>query len=239
MVNKLNDSLEKQALSCTFAVYEGRIESLEDADARPKILEVLAAGTIIDQKYEIIGLIGEGGMGAVYRVNHLLLKKEMALKTFRSHGLSQSAWPRFQREAQAIAKLKHKNIIGVFDFGIAQEQIPYYTMERLSGESLASRLAARGPLEPVEALNIFVMAAEAMAHATSAANCAPRHQTSKYLFAETTERPWHRRGKICRLWYCQVGPGQLVWRGSIQYPRRHHFWYSTLYESGAIAGCGG
>ena len=76
-------------------------------------------------------------MGAVYRVHHVQLQKEMALKTFRSHNLSQEVWKRFQREAQAIARLRHPNIVEVFDFGVTENKLPYYTMALLKGESLA------------------------------------------------------------------------------------------------------
>src|SRR5208283_6138548 len=101
---------------------------------------------IIDQKYKIICLLGEGGMGAVYKAHHLTLNKEVALKTFKSSKLSEDSWKRFQREAQAIGRLDHVNIVHVFDFGVGEDNVPYYTMECLSGESLANRLAVNGPL---------------------------------------------------------------------------------------------
>jgi serine/threonine protein kinase len=126
---------------------------------------LLSAGSIVDSKYKIVGLIGQGGMGAIYKVHHVLLQKEMALKTFRSHGLSQDSWQRFQREAQAIAKLQHKNIVDVFDFGIAEEGLPFYTMELLSGQSLADALSQSGRLAPTDALKIFGQVAQALAHA--------------------------------------------------------------------------
>ena len=63
-----------------------------------------AQGSIIDQKYQVLGLLGKGGMGAVYLARHLMLDKEMALKTFSSANLTEEARLRFQREAQAIGK---------------------------------------------------------------------------------------------------------------------------------------
>jgi len=120
---------------------------------------------VIDSKYKVVRLIGEGGMGAVYLVHHLLLQKDMALKTFLSQDLSPEAWQRFQREAQAIARLKHRNIVEVFDFGVMEGRLPYYTMSLLEGESLAERLKRVGLMEPSEALTIFLQVAEALAHA--------------------------------------------------------------------------
>jgi len=130
----------------------------------------LARGFIVDSKYKIIGAIGAGGMGAVYKVHHMLLAKDMALKTFATDNFSpdsfsNNAWQRFQREAQSIAKLRHKNIIEVFDFGIADGQMPYYTMELLQGENLAERLERERTLLQKEALAIFLQVADGLAHA--------------------------------------------------------------------------
>jgi tRNA A-37 threonylcarbamoyl transferase component Bud32/Leucine-rich repeat (LRR) protein len=109
----------------------------------------------IDQKYKILCLLGEGGMGAVYKAHHLMLNKDVALKTFRSPNLTDDSWRRFQREAQAIARLSHINIVQVFDFGVSEDNVPYYTMECLRGESLAERLEKRGPLSLEQTILIF------------------------------------------------------------------------------------
>jgi serine/threonine protein kinase len=121
---------------------------------------------IIDQKYKIISLLGEGGMGAVYKAQHLMLGKEVALKTFRSPNLTDDSWKRFQREAQALARLSHVNIVQVFDFGVGEDDVPYYTMECLPGESLADRLAAKGPLPLNQTIRLFLQVCDglSMAH---------------------------------------------------------------------------
>lgn len=113
-------------------------------------------GQTIDHKYQILSEIGAGGMGCVYLAQHLLLNKEVALKTFKSANLTEDERLRFQREAQAIAKLSHPNVIQVFDFGYALGgTVPYYTMERLHGESLRQRLDRVGYLSDVEAISTF------------------------------------------------------------------------------------
>jgi serine/threonine protein kinase len=161
----VDESLEKLAQSFTFSVSSGEITELSGesivSDTRP----LLRAGEMIDSKYTVRALIGQGGMGAIYKVHHVMLKKEMALKTFRSQSLSWDSWQRFQREAQAIAKLSHKNIVDVFDFGITKDGLPYYTMELLDGESLADVLKKSGRLPPYVALKIFGQVADALAHA--------------------------------------------------------------------------
>jgi serine/threonine protein kinase len=120
---------------------------------------------IIDQKYKIISLLGEGGMGAVYKAHHLMLNKDVALKTFRSPNLTDDSWKRFQREAQAIARLSHINIVQVFDFGVGEDNVPYYTMECLSGESLEDRLAAGGPLPLDLTIKIFLQVCQGLSAA--------------------------------------------------------------------------
>jgi serine/threonine protein kinase len=120
---------------------------------------------IIDGKYRLLSLLGEGGMGSVYRVRHLFLNKEMAFKTFRKATLSPLAWRRFQREAKAIGKLTHSNIVQVFDFGICEGNVPYYTMELLSGRSLAEKLKTDGRMSLEAALPVFISIASALSHA--------------------------------------------------------------------------
>jgi serine/threonine protein kinase len=159
----MNDSLETLALSCTFAMLKGKMAQVEEVG--PDAPLSLRPDVIVDSKYRVIELIGEGGMGSVYKVHHELLQKDMALKTICARSLSSEAWQRFQREAQAVAKLRHKNIVEVFDFGIADGQLPYYTMELLEGETLAQRLTRLGPCDAALALNIFIQVAEAMAYA--------------------------------------------------------------------------
>src|ERR1700679_4262541 len=142
------DSIEPLAQSQLFTL-KGEAVGLDGDGDKPLARERYrrhSPNEIIDQKYQIISLLGEGGMGAVYKAHHLLLNKEVALKTFRSASLTADSWNRFQREAQAIARLDHPNIVKVFDFGVGEDNVPYYTMECLSGESLAERLRSAGPL---------------------------------------------------------------------------------------------
>lgn len=112
-------------------------------------------GNVIDHKYEILELLGEGGMGAVYKARHLMLEKDVALKTFRSTNLTVETCTRFQREAQSIAKLNHENIIQIFDYGLSEGGVPYYTMEYLEGRSLADRIKLDGPLAVPDTLRLF------------------------------------------------------------------------------------
>ncbi len=122
-------------------------------------------GHVIDGKFQVVGFLGEGGMGTVYRVHHMTLGKDLALKTFRSEQIDQEAWLRFQREAQSIGRLEHANIIRIYDFGIAEDNRPYYAMELLTGADLAERLARGGAMPLRLTLQVFIQVAGALEHA--------------------------------------------------------------------------
>ncbi len=106
-------------------------------------------------------------MGSVYRAHHLMLDRDVALKTFKSTDQGEEGHKRFQREAQALAKLTHKNIVQVFDYGQAEDGAPYYTMEFLVGESLAERIHRLGALSAAEAIQFFVPVCQGLALAHS------------------------------------------------------------------------
>lgn len=118
--------------------------------------------SIVDAKYRIESLLGEGGMGAVYKAKHLTLNKAVALKTFQTTRLSEDDRERFHREAKVIARLRHENIVEVYDSGIDENNTPYYTMELLQGESLADKLEAEGLLSIEAALNISIQICRAL-----------------------------------------------------------------------------
>ncbi|MDH5674224.1 MAG: serine/threonine protein kinase [Myxococcales bacterium] len=123
------------------------------------------AGSNAGGGYRIDGLLGAGGMGAVYRVTDVQSGKQHALKLLLNmHSTSPSLARRFDREARALAALSHPNIVHVVDYGTT-EVGPYLVMELLEGEDLAARLR-RGPPEPREYLALAreLLAALAFVH---------------------------------------------------------------------------
>ncbi len=118
--------------------------------------------------YEIVSLIGHGGMGEVYRARDTRLARDVALKMLRSAEASDPEWrARFEREARVLASLNHPNIAAIYGFeeneaarsaGAATAAI---VMELVEGETLAARLK-RGPLPLDEALNIAGQIADAL-----------------------------------------------------------------------------
>lgn len=164
--NEGHRDLNNQSRSRLFTVTDGSlVTGVEQTGACGR--HYWQPGSIIDKKYEVLRLLGEGGMGAVYRVRHLMLNKDMALKTFRQASLTREICLRFQREAQAIARLDHRCIIQIFDFGMSEDGVPYYTMEYLKGQSLADKIEARGPLGVAEAVRLFGQICQGLAVAHS------------------------------------------------------------------------
>lgn len=116
--------------------------------------------------YRIVEFLGEGGMGTVYRVEHVVLGRQYALKALRSRVVERDleAAENFVREARTAARVHHPNIVDVFDFGYLPDGRPYFVMELLEGESLTSRVA-RGALPPAEVVTIARQLATALAAA--------------------------------------------------------------------------
>ncbi len=99
-------------------------------------------GQIIKERYEIIQLLGEGGMSYVYKANDKQLKRAVAIKTLKPNYVQQEKFvERFKREAQTAANLNHPNIVQIFDWGIGDE--PFFVMEYIEGNTLTSIIAKR------------------------------------------------------------------------------------------------
>jgi len=121
--------------------------------------------------YEIVGLLGAGGMGEVYRARDPRIGRDVAVKVLPSTVVSDpERRTRFEAEARAAGALNHPNIITLHDVGVAGE-IPYLVTEVLEGETLAGRLAA-GPLNPRVAARIVAQVARGLsaAHAKGIAH---------------------------------------------------------------------
>ena len=118
-------------------------------------------GEILDSKFTVLSPIGEGGMGAVYRVRHNLLGVDFALKLLKDREISIEGWQRFQREASLMARVSHPAVVRVYDFGVAKDRFPYYTMELLAGYSLEALLDSEKELDLISVLSIFLQAARA------------------------------------------------------------------------------
>src|SRR6202022_28013 len=109
----------------------------------------IAPGTKLGQ-YEVQDFIGQGAMGLVYRAYHSQLEPTGAVKVLQAISPDSDTTARFRHEAQAIAQLRHPNIVNVYDFGEYQGT-PYMIVEYVPGGSLSDRLG-KGMLDPAKAL---------------------------------------------------------------------------------------
>jgi serine/threonine protein kinase len=125
---------------------------------------LLQPGAVVADKYVISRLIGRGGMGAVYVVEHRVTGKRLALKCLLPEHLEHPEFvERFLREAQAAGRIEHRNVVDVFDVGREGELI-YIVMELLDGKPLAELLRA-GNLSLEETLQIMLRAMDGVAAA--------------------------------------------------------------------------
>src|SRR5678815_5555226 len=109
---------------------------------------------------EILAFIGKGGMGAVYKARQPALDRLVALKILPPQAVSPGFAERFNREARALARLSHPNIVGVHEFGQVNGQ-PFFIMEFVDGPNLR-QLERAGRLSPREALLIVPQICEAL-----------------------------------------------------------------------------
>ena len=122
--------------------------------------ESLAIGYVLAGKYKILEKLGQGGMGVVYRANHLLLGRTVAVKTMHPE-IRESK--RFQNEAASAASLNHPNIVAIHDFGLA-DKVAYLVMDFLKGETLDS-MVSQNLLELPQFFSIFRQACAGLEHA--------------------------------------------------------------------------
>ena len=114
--------------------------------------------------YEILGPLGAGGMGEVYRARDTRLDRTVAIKILPAHAIDRpDLRERFEREARAVSSLNHPHICTLHDVG-SQGGVDYLVMEYIEGETLASRLT-KGPLPPAQALRVAIEIAGGLATA--------------------------------------------------------------------------
>ncbi|HEY3665671.1 MAG TPA: serine/threonine-protein kinase [Polyangiaceae bacterium] len=125
-------------------------------------------GTVILGRYRLDSLLGRGGMGSVWRAEHLQLRSPVAVKLLDSSiSSNEQMLARFMREAQSAASLRSPHVVQIFDYGV-EAGTAFIAMELLQGESLAERIARLGPLPAEEVVRFLsqVLRAIGKAHET-------------------------------------------------------------------------
>jgi serine/threonine protein kinase len=121
-------------------------------------------GRVIGGRYRVAGLLGRGGMGAVYVAEHTGTGRKVAIKRLHPElAGDEKSVLRFQREARAAGATGHDHIVEIIDLGMAEDGAPFLVMEYLEGENLAEVLQREGRLPPHRACHILAQALDALA----------------------------------------------------------------------------
>ena len=131
---------------------------------RPALSKTKPAAELLDHRYQLLGQIGVGGMGEVWRARHVKLARDVAIKFLTN----EEGGSRFEQEAQVIAGLRHTGVVDVLDFGETTQGVPYFVMELLEGETLSARVRHTGPLAWAQVRHIALEVSDALAHAHKA-----------------------------------------------------------------------
>jgi eukaryotic-like serine/threonine-protein kinase len=123
---------------------------------------ILEVGSIVARRYEVLALLGEGGMGAVYQAKDLELSRTIALKTIRREfGGNPAIIERFKQELILSTQVTHRNVVRIFDLGEANG-MKFITMEYIQGIDLRTMIHDRGKIPPDEAVEIIIQVCRAL-----------------------------------------------------------------------------
>ena len=131
-------------------------------------MPIREAGQVLGGKYRLVTCLGSGGMGSVWRAEHLTLSSPVAIKLIEpATAREPDALHRFLREARTAAALRSPHVVQIFDYGVDADT-PYIVMELLDGESLAERLAQKSRLSTLETARIIQHISRALGRAHEA-----------------------------------------------------------------------
>jgi serine/threonine protein kinase len=137
-------------------------QPLASPDVRTSALEDI----YFAPNYEVIELLGQGGMGTVYKVFDKALKTVFAIKVLRPEfSQDASTMKRFQQEANAVSKLTHPNLAAIYDQGVTASGAPYLVMGYIEGKGLDQILKEEHQLESTKAIDLFLQISESVQYA--------------------------------------------------------------------------
>lgn len=161
---KVGESLEESADNREEHRSSGAEQSADDSASISS--QGKAADVIIDDRYEVLELIGEGGMGSVYKVKDRVLEKVFAIKLVKPDLLKDNiAMKRFEQEAQNAISLTHPNLVSVYGHKLTSSGQPFLLMDYHPGNSLSEVLTEYGKIASPEAIDLFALLSDALSHA--------------------------------------------------------------------------
>ena len=165
-------------------------------ETKPGLIEVAPdasdplIGSLLNDRYRVIAVCGRGGVGAVYKVQHVATQKLCAAKVMNLNLISDKmAVQRFQQAATAGSRLSHPNTATISDLGMTSAGQPYVIMDLLDGRSLADEIRVKGRIEIARCIHIFAQACSAIGHAHDKAIVHRNLKPSNILLVESEGDP--------------------------------------------------
>ena len=153
-------------------------------------------GEVLAGRYRLVRRLGEGGWAAVWLARDTRLNRDVAIKIPYEHLSNDPRFRvRFEREAATAAKLRHPNIVRVYDFGIEEER-PFLVMEHIEGETVAHTLDREGLFSPEEATRLAAEIADGLALAHDLGVTHRDIKPGNVMLERETASPWDRHAKI-------------------------------------------